>query len=263
MRGQSQFFRHFGDLVWLATADGHFAERFAARHGSWHKPIWRALSPGRTLRIRFQSRLRPRADLSGVLPRQRYRTPGTLGLDFGETIHIIDQPGKMLVRGYFFLAGVRPYTALMWESGKPRKRLAFEGATASAGRVLDEIELMRIAEEDPDLWVGRIVSEPVGIDLSGDGDNTRYGLSQPFAPRDPQEVEVLWEKPAEAYTVIGHFRSRGNNPKSLQKRAAKIGANAVIVTPLDVVSAKTDRQYRMPQPSFSHPRIAGEAIRYE
>jgi len=37
---------------------------------------------------------------------------------------------------------------------EPRKRLAFEHATASAGRLLNEIDLTRVVEKDPDMRVG-------------------------------------------------------------------------------------------------------------
>jgi len=254
---------HFGKLVLLATMDGHFVERVEARHSAWHKPVWRELKPGRILRIRFQGLLQRRADLSGVLPRSRYRSPGTLGLDFGETIHIIDLPGKMLVQGYFFLAGESRYTALMWAGGKPRKKLAFESATASAGRFLNIVELTHVVEEDPDMWVGRIVSRPVVIDLSSERANDRPDVTERFAPRDPQEVELLWDKPQEDYVVIGHFHSRGDSPKSIRKRAARIGADAVIVTPLAGESVKVDTPSRMPQLSRPYSRIVGEAIRYK
>lgn len=92
----------------------------------------------------------------------------------------------------------------------------------------------------------------------------RYYGSTKFPPRPVDEVEVLSAPPARPYDVIADFQSKGESSGSLQRKAAKIGADAIIVTPLggNVPIASEwagDRTYRAP----FNERIVGTAVRYK
>jgi hypothetical protein len=58
----------------------------------------------------------------------------------------------------------------------------------------------------------------------------RYYAAQQYPERDPRSVELLFHAPSRPFNVIADFQSRGESPESFRKRAAKIGADAVIVT---------------------------------
>ena len=92
----------------------------------------------------------------------------------------------------------------------------------------------------------------------------RYYGSTTFPPRPVDEVEVLSAPPARPYDVIADFQSRGESSGSLRRKAAKIGADAVIVTPLggNVPTANEwagDKTHR----ALFNERIVGTAVRYK
>lgn len=58
----------------------------------------------------------------------------------------------------------------------------------------------------------------------------RYYAPQAYRERDPRSVELLSHAPSRRFDVIADFQSRGESPEAFRKRAAKIGADAVIVT---------------------------------
>lgn len=58
----------------------------------------------------------------------------------------------------------------------------------------------------------------------------RYYSDKKYSPKKVEEVEVLYSKPKKKFTVIADFQSRGESDASFAKRAAEIGADAIIVT---------------------------------
>lgn len=58
----------------------------------------------------------------------------------------------------------------------------------------------------------------------------RYYLKEKLPAKDIKEVEVLREAPSRPYIVIADLQASQASFKYLQKRAAEIGADAVIVT---------------------------------
>ncbi len=90
----------------------------------------------------------------------------------------------------------------------------------------------------------------------------RYYLKEDIPAVDISDVEVLWEEPQKPYTVIGDFQAYNAKVKHMRKRAAEIGADAVIIVPaggwysLDEVWADKDRH------SDSYNRLVGTAIKY-
>jgi len=91
----------------------------------------------------------------------------------------------------------------------------------------------------------------------------RYYSDESYPAKNFIEVELLSEKPNRKFTVIADFQSRGDTPKKLRVKAAKIGADAIIVSyvggsySLNEQWAKDDR-YK----NRNHSHILGTAIKY-
>jgi len=90
----------------------------------------------------------------------------------------------------------------------------------------------------------------------------RYYASEKYPPKRPDQVELLWRNPQRPYTVIADFQARGESPEGMRKWAAKIGADAVIISILggfydrNTVWAGDDKQ------ANTYSRITGTAIKY-
>ncbi|MCK4883207.1 MAG: hypothetical protein KAS92_09300 [Candidatus Omnitrophica bacterium] len=95
------------------------------------------------------------------------------------------------------------------------------------------------------------------------GEANRYYLEERFATKKLDEVEVLYEKPQKPYVVMAEFQAGNASYKHMRKRAAEIGADAVIIKHLggyysrDEVWADKDRH------SNTYSRLAGIAIIYK
>ena len=95
------------------------------------------------------------------------------------------------------------------------------------------------------------------------GEANRYYLREKLPAKNINEVEVLKGKPSRPYIVIADFQASQITIKQMQKRAAEIGADAVIVIPTggwysrDEVWADNDRY------SNSYSGLIGTAIKYK
>jgi len=91
----------------------------------------------------------------------------------------------------------------------------------------------------------------------------RYYLKERLPPKNIDEVEVLREEPQQPYIVVADFQARNASIKHMRKRAAEIGADAVIVVPVggwystDEIWADKDKH------SNSYDRLTGIAIQYK
>lgn len=91
----------------------------------------------------------------------------------------------------------------------------------------------------------------------------RY-YSQKRYPAKPQnEVLLLAKAPSRAYEVIADFQSRNEGPPAMQKKAAEIGADAVIVTTLGGLYQLSDEWASRDSQSKTYSRIIGTAIIYK
>lgn len=90
----------------------------------------------------------------------------------------------------------------------------------------------------------------------------RYYSSQRYAERDPHSVELLFHAPSRPFTVIADLQSRGESPNSMRRRAAKIGADAVIVTPLGGFYKRSEEWATADSMSNTYSRLIGSAIKY-
>ena len=90
---------------------------------------------------------------------------------------------------------------------------------------------------------------------------SRYYASENFPPKQASQVEILWKSPQKKYIVIADFQSRGESPDDMRAKAAKVGADAVIVQLLGGF-ATFDEFPSLEKQHSSYSRITGTAIRY-
>lgn len=91
----------------------------------------------------------------------------------------------------------------------------------------------------------------------------RYYSSNNYPPTDPKNVEILRQAPSRPYEVIADFQSRGESPKSVAKKAAKIGADAVIIAVLGGFYHRGTQWASQDSQADTYTRIVGTAIRYK
>jgi hypothetical protein len=91
----------------------------------------------------------------------------------------------------------------------------------------------------------------------------RYYLTETLPPKNVKDVEVLREAPQRPYIVIADLQANHASIGYVRKRAAQIGADAVIVVPVggyysrDEVWAGKDRN------SNTYTRMLATAIKYK
>ena len=90
----------------------------------------------------------------------------------------------------------------------------------------------------------------------------RYYADERYPPRAVDEVELLYEAPAQPHVVIADFQARGASLKYMRKKAAEIGADAVIVGMYGGYRSKSDEWASEDKHSNTYSRITGTAIRY-
>lgn len=91
----------------------------------------------------------------------------------------------------------------------------------------------------------------------------RYFATEKYPAKSPTEVTILASAPSEPHFIIAEFQSRNESPASVQKKAAEIGADAVIITLLGGHHSlsqewASDDKYR----NKSYTRILGVALKY-
>ena len=91
----------------------------------------------------------------------------------------------------------------------------------------------------------------------------RYYGETIYPEKDKSEVAILWRKPARDFIVIADFQSRGETPEDLQRKAAKIGADAVIISLLGGAYNRGDQWAGKDTMANSYTHITGTAIRYK
>jgi hypothetical protein len=92
----------------------------------------------------------------------------------------------------------------------------------------------------------------------------RYYAGAKYPPKDPSEVQILKSAPTNReYEVIADFQSRGESSKSVAKKAAAIGADAVIIVTLGGYYELGTQWASQDNQSHTYTRIIGTAIRYK
>jgi hypothetical protein len=110
-----------------------------------------------------------------------------------------------------------------------------------------------------------LISLACGIIFSGCASDVanRYYAKEKFPPRDPSTVSILTDKPAREFIVIADFQSRGESPADLQKKAASVGADAVIVSLLGGYYSLNEEWAGGDSYSKTYSRISGTAIKFK
>jgi hypothetical protein len=90
----------------------------------------------------------------------------------------------------------------------------------------------------------------------------RYYASERYAERPAKEVELLFKAPTRPFTVIADLQSRNESPEGMRKRAAKIGADAIIVSPLGGLYRLNEDWAGSDSMAGSYSRLVGSAIKY-
>ena len=91
----------------------------------------------------------------------------------------------------------------------------------------------------------------------------RYYITERFEPREPSSVEVLRSPPQRPHTVMADFQARSVSVDYMRKEAAKIGADAVIVTLLGGTAGREQEWASDDRYSTTYTRMTGTAIRYK
>lgn len=111
------------------------------------------------------------------------------------------------------------------------------------------------------VWAGLVLAVAFVTGCSSDSAN-RYYLDYTLPSKNPDEVAILYAEPARSYTVIADLQARGVSPKYMQKHAAEIGADAVIVSLLGGRRSYDD-EWASDNTSRTYSRITGTAIIYK
>lgn len=107
-----------------------------------------------------------------------------------------------------------------------------------------------------------IVAALTSLSCASDAAN-RYYADRKYPPKPVASVAVLSAEPKRPYEVIADFQSRGDSAKSLRAKAAKIGADAVIVTYLGGRYDPSEEWSQQTQAGDLYTRIVGTAIKYK
>ena len=91
----------------------------------------------------------------------------------------------------------------------------------------------------------------------------RYYGGTTYPEKKPEEVQILRQAPTQPYEVIADFQSRGESAKSVRNKAAKIGADAVIISTLGGYYERAEQWASTDAQADSYTRICGTAIRYK
>ena len=87
--------------------------------------------------------------------------------------------------------------------------------------------------------------------------------NQQYAPKPVEQVELLRGRPSKPFDVIADFQSRGESYESMRKRAAQIGADAIIITNLGGYASLTTQWAGDDPYSHYYSRLVGTVIKYK
>lgn len=89
----------------------------------------------------------------------------------------------------------------------------------------------------------------------------RYYASERFPEKVVDQVAILSEPPTRPHDIIADFQSRGESANDIRRKAAKIGADAVIVQYLGG-QVRESAEWVGDASNRTYSRITGTAIRY-
>lgn len=106
--------------------------------------------------------------------------------------------------------------------------------------------------------LGLLLAEGCATDVAN-----RYYLEEHYPPRDPKTVELLWRRPDRAFVVMADFQSRGESPEDIRKKAAQIGADAVIVATIGGLYDRRTEWAGTDKEKNTYTHITGTAILFQ
>jgi hypothetical protein len=90
----------------------------------------------------------------------------------------------------------------------------------------------------------------------------RYYSEVKYPARPYKQVEVLTNAPARPYVVIADFQGRDESAKALRKQAAKIGADAIIISYIGGAYNSRDQWAGQDSERNTYSHIIGTALKY-
>lgn len=91
----------------------------------------------------------------------------------------------------------------------------------------------------------------------------RYYSAVEYPEKKVEEVAILHNRPARDFAIIADFQSRGETESDMQQKAAKIGADAVIVSILGGSYDLSEQWAGRDRYAHTYNRITGTAIKYK
>lgn len=92
---------------------------------------------------------------------------------------------------------------------------------------------------------------------------SRYYGNVHYPPKNPADVQVLHHKPSRDFIVIADFQSRGETAQDMQEKAARIGADAVIISILGGLYDRREEWADEDRYKNTYSRITATAIKYK
>lgn len=90
----------------------------------------------------------------------------------------------------------------------------------------------------------------------------RYYLSERYPSKNEEQVEVLTSTPSRPYVVMADFQARGDSVEGVRRKAAEIGADAVIVSKLGGSYDLREQWAGEDRFNSTGSRVVGTAVRY-
>ncbi len=91
----------------------------------------------------------------------------------------------------------------------------------------------------------------------------RYYGDVRYPPRLPEEVEILYKTPTRSYTVLADIQAYNVSPAHMQRRAAEIGADAVIIVPSGGRYSESEVWAGQDRYQQTYSRLLATAIKYQ
>ena len=88
-----------------------------------------------------------------------------------------------------------------------------------------------------------------------------YG--DPYPECAPEEVEILANRPKRPFIVIADFQARRTSTNTMRNKAAKIGADAIIVAKVGGYYNPSDTRPDRDSQSASYAHLVATAIKYK
>lgn len=91
----------------------------------------------------------------------------------------------------------------------------------------------------------------------------RYYGEVRYPPRSSGEVEILYQAPTKPYTVLADIQARNVSPSYMQRRAAEIGADAVIIVRSGGSYSRSEVWADQDRYKRTYSRLLATAIKYQ